>query len=83
MKATALPAMLVLVFHVALLNSARGGTWNDHFYQATLASDWTGNRTLLCKRMAIAARRFIGATAPILFIIAPLRSGPVPLSFRA
>jgi hypothetical protein len=28
-----------------LLSAATAGTWNDHFYQATLASDWTGNRS--------------------------------------
>jgi len=43
---TASTISAVLVVISSLLSTlAHAGTWNDHFYQQTLAEDWTGNRS--------------------------------------
>src|SRR3989442_3243206 len=43
-KIASVISMLVALCPCALPMAANAGTWSDHFYQATLATDWTGAR---------------------------------------
>jgi hypothetical protein len=46
MKAASLSAIFsLLMVYLSFLISTVAGTWNDHFYQPTLAEDWVGDRS--------------------------------------
>jgi len=42
---SALPRLLAATAFALLAVSLKAGTWTDHFYEPTLAPEWTGNRT--------------------------------------